>query len=394
MNHAQGHVPVSAEQLRLLEDLPVPLAAVMMHQVSRADRLFPVERRELDGTLKSLMAPRPKSTEQSVEMFATLRLSPELQRLDWRSDPAGFVERMTAELWSSGQIETFRNAAKLLAPSASAVGQGTQEPSSRFVVIVLDRRLRAASESPMLFRRLRPQGTFFPHTEDNRGMETLERWMAARASADAEPYAHWKIAGDRWSESSNAQVVSLSYDGLSVERRKLLAFFNATRNSAASGGPEGLRQALLHLTPEQIVLISIDDPVLRTFAMDIFTEGSGTQLYATTFVQWTIREALRRAQPQSLLARFSSRSKATSIDMRMTKPELEPPPDDAGSLIDAEMGAYLSYVNLMRLPNPDRASFLVWHEGYGQALLVGRGMPQGSESTSAMTLERILALTA
>ena len=96
MNHAQGHVPVSAEQLRLLEDLPVPLAAVMMHQVSRADRLFPVERRELDGTLKSLMAPRPKSTEQAVEMFATLRLSPELQRLDWRSDPAGFVERMTA----------------------------------------------------------------------------------------------------------------------------------------------------------------------------------------------------------------------------------------------------------------------------------------------------------
>jgi hypothetical protein len=154
-----------------------------------------------------------------------------------------------------------------------------------------------------------------------------------------------------------------------------------------------LRQALLHLTPEQIGLGSIEAPILRTFAMDIFTEGSGTQLYATTFVQWTIREALRRAQPQSLLARFAPRSAATAIDLRIASPKLEPASDGAGSLIDAEMGAYLSYLNLMRLSGSERASFLVWHEGYGQAVLIGRGMPRGTESASAITLERILALT-
>jgi hypothetical protein len=392
VNQAPGKAPVSAEQLRSIENLPVPLAAMMMQQISRADQLFPIERRELNDTLQSLMAPRTKPAEQAVQMFAALRLSPELERYDWRSDPAGFAERMTAELWRSSQIETFRNAAKLLAPTASAAEPGNTQPTSRFVVIVLDRRLRAAVESPVLFRRLRPFGTFFPHAADDGGMDTVERWMAAGARAGVEPYAYWKIAGDVWSRPSDASVVSLSYDGLRAERRKLLAFFNTARNTAASGGPEGLRQALLHLTPEQIGLTSIDDPVLRTFVMDIFTEGSGTQLYATTFVQWTIREALRRAQPQSLLARFSPRNQATSMDMRIARAELEPPPDYAGSLIDAEMGAYLSYVNLMRLPDFDRARFLVWHEGYGQALLIGRGMPQGSESPSAMTLERILAL--
>jgi hypothetical protein len=394
VNPPPEKAPVSTEQLRSIENLPLPLAAMMMQQISRADRLFPIERGELNSTLQSLMAPRSKPTEQAVEMFAALRLSPELQRYDWRSDPAGFAERMTAELWRSNQIETFRNAAKLLAPSPSALEPGSTQPASRFVVIVLDRRLRAAAGSPTLFRRLRPFGTCFSHAADDRGMETLERWITARASADAEPYAHWKIAGDVWNRPAGAPVVSLSYDGLSAERRKLLAFFNTARNTATSGGPEGLRQALLHLTPEQIGLTSIDDPVLRTFATDIFTEGSGTQLYSTTFVQWAIREALRRAQPRSLLARFSPRSQATSMDMRIAKPELEPPLDDAGSLIDAEMGAYLSYVNLMRLPDSNRASFLVWHEGYGQALLISRGMPQGSESSSAMTLERILALSA
>jgi hypothetical protein len=393
VNTAPGQVAISAEQLWLLENMPVPLAAVMMQQISRADRLFPVERRELDGTLHSLIAPRPKPAEQAVQMFATLRLSPDLQRLDWRSDPAGFVERMTADLWSTGQIGTFRDAAKLLAPSISATQPGVPEPASRFVVIVLDRRLRTAAETPVLFRMLRPHGTFFPHVSDDRGTDILDRWIAARVTSFPKSYAHWKVSGDIWNGSSNASVVSLSYNDLSAARQKLLAFFNTARNTAASGGPEGLRQALLHLTPEQIGLSSIEDPILRTFAMEIFTEGSGTQLYATTFVQWTIREALRRAQPQTLIARFTPRSAATAIDVRIASPKLEPTSDCAGSLIDAQMGAYLSYLNLMRLPDSERASFLVWHEGYGQAMLIGSGMPRGTESTSAMTLERILALT-
>jgi hypothetical protein len=393
VNAAQRQASISAERLRLLESMPVPLAAVMMQQISRADRLFPVERCDLDRTLQSLVPPRTQLAEQSVQAFATLRLSSDLRHLNWRSDPAGFVEKMTADLWSTGQIGTFRDAAKLLAPLISAPGPGDAKPVSRFAVIVLDRRLRTAMETPVLFRMVRRFGTFFPHVSNERGMDTLERWIAARAAANPEAYAHWKVSGEIGSESSSPSVVSLSYNNLSATRQKLLAFFNTARNTAASGGPEGLRQALLHLTPEQIGLSSIDDPILRTFAMEIFTEGSGTQLYATTFVQWTIREALRRAQPRSILARFTPRSKATSMDWYLSHPEVEPGSDNSGSLIDAEMGTYLSYVNLMRLPDSEYASFLVWHEGYGQALLIGSGMPQATESPSTITLEGILALT-
>jgi hypothetical protein len=394
VNTSQGQSPIAAEQLLLLEKMPVPLAAVMMQQVARADRLFPVERSELDRTLHSLIPPRATSAEQAVRMFATLRLSPELLRQGWRSDPAGFVERMTAELWSTGQIEAFRDAAKLLAPSTWTAEEGTAKLAPRFGVIVLDRRLRAAQMTPTLFRKLRPYGTFFPNAGDDRGMETLERWIGARESADPASYAHWKISGDFWSGSSSAAVVSFSYDGLRAARQQVLARFNSARNSAASGGPEGLRQQLLHQTPEQIGLNLIEDPILRTFAMDIFTEGSGTQLYSTTFVQWTIREALRRAQPRTLLARFTPRSEPTSIDFRITHPSLKLASDGAGSLVDAEMGAYLSYLNLMRLPDSKHARFLVWHEGYGQALAVGGGMPQGAESASVMKLEKILDVLA
>ena len=96
--------------------------------------------------------------------------------------------------------------------------------------------------------------------------------------------------------------------------------------------------------------------------------------------------------PSLLLAWFTPRCDATSMDWRISHPDREPPPDGPGSLIDAEMGAYLSYVNLMRLPDAERASLLVWHEGYGQALLIGTDMPRGVESNSAITLKGLLAL--
>jgi hypothetical protein len=384
--------PFASAQLPLLQTLPVPLAAIMMQQIARAGRLFPIELRELNQTLQSLTSPRQPSTEQAVQLFAKLRLSPEMQRVDWRTDPAGFVERMTTELWGSSQIGDLREAAKLLMPSASISTTPASKPA-RFVVIVLDQDLSSATQPPTLFRKLRPHGTFFPNVKDQQGTKTLTEWIASRAAAHPEPYAHWQLSGARAAETSPAPVVYLSYEDLQNTRQRLLTRFNTARNTAAAGGPEGLRQALLYLTPEQLGLASIKDPVLQTFTMDIFTEGSGTQLYATTFVQWTIREALRRAQPRTLLARFTPRSEATSMDLRFTHPELEPSPDKTGSLVDAEMGSYLSYLNLKRLPDATDANFLVWHEGYGQALLIGSGMPAGSNSPSVMTIKSLLSLT-
>ena len=45
--------------------------------------------------------------------------------------------------------------------------------------------------------------------------------------------------------------------------------------------------------------------MLDRFQVKLLTEGSGTQIFSTTFAQWTAREALRRAQSQTLLVRFA-----------------------------------------------------------------------------------------
>ncbi|MEO7029955.1 MAG: hypothetical protein ABI147_11195 [Acidobacteriaceae bacterium] len=387
----QKQPSLALQELPLLRSLPIALAALMMQQVARAEVMFPSEKRELETTLAFLTPPRSAAMERAVQGFAALKVPAQIRQLNWESDAAGFVEKLTAALWSTGQIDAFREAAKLLILAQPSDKPENATKTQRVVIVVLDKRLESAGTAPVLFRRLRAHGTFFPMVHSGCGMEYLRSWVAARASADPEPYAHWEISGDAFQETTHAQVVSLSFYGLQAARRHLLTLFNTARNSAITGGPEGLRRSMLYLKPEDIGLAAQDDPVLRSFATDVLINGSGTQLYSTTFVQWTVREALRRAQPRTLLACFAPRSQFASMDARLSHPDVEPPPDNSGSLVDAEMGSYLTYINLRRISGDTDALFLVWHEGYGQALLIGRDVPVGSQDTSRKRLEDLLA---
>ena len=113
------------------------------------------------------------------------------------------------------------------------------------------------------------------------------------------------------------------------------------------------------------------DAVLSRFQLSLLTEGSGTQVFSTTFVQWAAREALRRAQPLTLLLRFAPRQRASPMNELLAeaqrKPELDPP----GSLIDADMGAYYTWLNQQRLAGAEKSSFLVWFENHNEALAIG-----------------------
>jgi hypothetical protein len=79
---------------------------------------------------------------------------------------------------------------------------------------------------------------------------------------------------------------------------------------------------------------------LRHFEVSILTQGAGCQIYSTTFVQWASRECLHRAQPLTLFARFATRQSNAPMEQLLARDPLMQPQDKAGSLTDAEMGAY------------------------------------------------------
>lgn len=74
------------------------------------------------------------------------------------------------------------------------------------------------------------------------------------------------------------------------------------------------------------------------FVLRLYKEGSGTQVFSATFVQWAAREILRRARPQTLLLRFRLRQIERAIDeLLLQTRSVHAEYRDVGSMSDAAM---------------------------------------------------------
>jgi hypothetical protein len=181
---------------------------------------------------------------------------------------------------------------------------------------------------------------------------------------------------------------AVSYTALEPIRRELLRKIDA-QTKRPGMGPEALRTTLAQMQPRDLGFAD-KDVVLDRFQMKILTEGSGTQIFSTSFVQWAAREALRRAQPLTLLVRFAPRQRQKPMNELLSANPGATEPDPIGSLIDGDMGAYYNWLNQQRLPGAEQSSFLVWFEGHNQALMIGPTVPRGTESASEMNLKQLL----
>ncbi len=102
----------------------------------------------------------------------------------------------------------------------------------------------------------------------------------------------------------------MSYQALEPVRAALLRKMQ-TEIEQPGMGPEELRTYLARLSPSDLGMDKMGDPVLDRFQVKLFTEGSGTQVFSTTFAQWTAREASAESATANLywcdLLRVSSR---------------------------------------------------------------------------------------
>jgi hypothetical protein len=133
-----------------------------------------------------------------------------------------------------------------------------------------------------------------------------------------------------------------------------------------------------------------ENALLNYFKVAVLSEGSGVQFFSTTFVQWAAREVLRRAQPVTLVARFAPRLTERAMNGAMIGERTPADLDAEGALIDADMGAYYTWLNQMRLPDADRSSFLVWFENHREALVISPSVARGLESSREVDLSRLL----
>jgi hypothetical protein len=378
---------LATNYLRALQRLPLSFVPSLLREVIDYDFRFPAERKSLEKELANLNS---LSSEQLAEWFGAfekISISSQLEKMDWVNSPAQFVEQLSAHLWTTHQVDAFRNAATDYSNRLQAVR--TPEPPAipRLGITVIGHGVDSYDQP--LFRKLRPHGAYYTNVSPDNGMKQLLDAAAVRAKSAPEPYAHWYIDGGE-AVPHDSSLTCVSYHSLEPARAALSSKLRSEIERPGMG-PEALRTTLAQMRPSDLGFDKSSDQILDRFQVKLLTEGSGTQVFSTTFAQWAAREALRRAQPLTMVVRFAPRQRQKPMNELLYGKRDSIEYDFIGSLVDADFGAYYNWLNQQRLSGADRASFLVWFEGHSQAVAIGPGLARGTSSTAASDLQQLLA---
>ncbi len=379
---------LAVAHLPIFRKLPLTFLSSLLLQVIDYDFRFPEERRAIDQELSCLSSLDPGQLDGWFAPFAKISLSPKLERMDWAGRPAVFLEEESAWLWTTQQQDAFRAAAMEYQTHLESAVAVAPLPVCRLGIALVGQGV-STWDAP-LFRNLRPHGTWFREVGAENGLAALLGVVESRASAHPVPFGHWYIDGGDLADHSDG-LTCVSWTALRPVRSALLNYMQKQIQQPGMG-PEQLRTNLAQLQPADLGMGVNSDPVLDRFQLKILTEGSGTQIFSTTFAQWTAREALRRAQPLTMLVRFAPRQRQRPMNEMLSNAGAAPELDPAGSLVDADMGAWYQWINQQRLPGYDRSVFIAWFEGHKQALVIAPTLPRGTQSNTPMDIQKLISL--
>ncbi|MBW4039987.1 MAG: hypothetical protein HIU91_14200 [Acidobacteria bacterium] len=369
--------------------LPLVFLPGLLRELIEYDFKFPAERTAIDGELATLSARSPVEIAELFRGFSILKLSESFEHFDWVNQPARFVEQESAYLWSTHQLDAFRSAATQYGNRVQASLPNEPPTVRRLGIAVIG---QGSSSQEPLFRKLRPHGIYFNQVKPDDGLGLLLAAVEARAKTYPSAYAHWYVDGGEPALQSSS-LTTVSYAALQPVRSKLLGYMQQQIASIGMG-PEELRTNMATLLPKDLGMSGDGDQTLNRFQVSLFTEGSGTQIFSTTFAQWTTREVLRRAQPLTLMVRYAPRQRQRPMSELLSNSDAAIALDLPGSLVDADMAAYYHWINQERLPGAGESSFLVWFEGHDQALVIAPTLPRDTQSDSVMDLADLVRLIA
>ena len=378
---------VAVDGLDVLRALPLSFVPLLLGEVIAYDSKFPAERQEVDAQFAYVRSLSPQQRSQIMAGFERLTLDPSLEQVDWVKTPREFSERLSAHLWTSQQIATFRSAAIDFLNAVRAQIPPPAPIVPRLSLVILGQGV--AKNDYQLFRKLRPHGTYFTQVDPRDGLRLLMQRAAARAQKHPSPFAHWYIDGGAPASPVPSGIKTLAYRELDAVRDAVVAKMRSTIRAGL--GTEARRSALMQMVPEDAGLKSEgDEGVLNHFKVTVLSEGAGVQFFSTTFVQWAAREVLRRAQPLTLIARFAPRLTEKSMNIAVMEAQERPELDPQGALVDGDMGAYYTWLNQTRLTGAEASSFVVWFENHSEALAISPSSGRGAQSNRRVNLNELL----
>jgi hypothetical protein len=388
-----------SEEPRLPADLarrlPATFAAAVHDQLRQWEFLFPAERRQLGAQLDWLAG---LSAAEFDRLFAPFVAIEGRMALGRRDTTAGLGVRDVGILARSPLYPQWRVAAADLFDriDAAAAPSVPLRTAPRLLLAILPPAASLAREAA--WPELAKQGAWF--SLDRPFGEVLPALAAAIAARTCPPAFEeiertWLFeCGAQFSALFGATV--LSWDALDTLRREFLRRFNAVQRDLRSvdATSEGLRRADIGRMAGPTIAAN---PRVREFLRSVLLSGNGSLVFSNSFVEWGASEALRRVQPQALVASFGTRQMLKPFsslvlfeDQNRSNP-VRDRDDPAGSLADALLLAEYVYLASQRVAcYPDHTVTLMSAIDWNRVLILGPRSPQFAAPATPDQLARFV----
>jgi hypothetical protein len=376
----------------MMRRLPATVHAFILVEMQKWATLFPAERRYQRTLLAHLSGTAAGELTQLSAGIARVEAEASLSRISER-DPARFQELAQAALRKQSLVPAWRREVDLFFQQVDPQLESRLYPPDsprRLVVQLYSRDIAVQREK--LWGRLKAQGTRIPLSLE--GMQNRDSYLRAlfgegsadrrgslfgRLQADATfaPTDSWIVEthaalhdlvlqtpavgnaeprtanreprmhpGARSAEVGTAALTGLSYQRLLPYRDVLMkALFSKVQAGVESPQAFAAYARSLTLAPEPGTLPN-PDAIIQAFVRDVLLTGNGTLFVNNTFVEWAAVQALRRAQPRLLVARYGVRDKLKPFSslLLFSQPRASDQipliEDPLGSFIDVEQLAY------------------------------------------------------
>ena len=377
------------KHILLLQQMPLSLLPGFLEEIRSYDWRFPPEQAQLQHRMEWLESLSPGARQQALAPFAAITLNDQLEGLHWVEDPPTFMAALSAYLWQSGQIDRYRAAAVQLWEAMPTKPEAEAVPPAVFAVMGEG----ATDTEYELFRKLKPLGMYATRVSPEGGAAAFTGALQDRAKKIPGAYRHWYFDGGAspWPTEKADGLVGVSYSALAPMNRAVLA---AMDQAIVQGtGPEVLQTRLSHAEPGPFGADGITpDGRLQRFYLSLLTGGSGTQIFSTSFVQWAAHETLRRAQPATMLLRFAPRRRQAAMNTMVQSSSGEAELDPNGSLIDADMAAYYTWLEMARQPAGANGVLVAWAAERREAVILGPSVTRGVTMSSPTTVRGLLQM--
>lgn len=237
------------------------------------------------------------------------------------------------------------------------------------------------------------EATLFQVLAKSRNFSPLDNWII---EAGAE--LHLLCEGTSKSAPATPFATGLSYERLRAYRQRLSDAIYSKVTASNLPGPVELEAWLETLEAKPHEGLSLySDRVVLDFVRDILVlGGNGTLIINNSFVEWSSIQALRRAQPRLLVARFGVRDKLKPFNslLLFSKPrptdQIPIMQDPLGSFVDVELLSYYIWIKSGEsLPYRGKTLYLLLAEGVNQMIAIP---PGGPPSQGTFTLPQAASL--